>query len=318
MKMLPDDSQKAIEYAYSKKHIDKRIMKALREDSFVEDKVSKGVELLQEWLNQTYYNSKEKRLNNLRQANLELVVRVTFKVVAYCQTEELFTSVVGMLASAFNMNEKLDNIKTASEVLAVLCGTDVYDIIKPDRSESLVVKANFTLPKDLLESIERSYYLPPMLVPPRKYKNVNSSPYLTLDKDCLILGTGNSHTGDLCLEVLNKQNQVELQLNKEFLASCEELPPKDLKLNNFEDMKSYEIGIQNWMNFKAQSREVYAMMIFHGNRFYIPWKIDKRGRMYSLGYHITPQGYSYKKASIELANEETIEVPAEYRTTRTE
>lgn len=297
MKMIAEDAQRAVELSLGKKHIRKRIAKAIRENPDLEEMVQYGVSLLQEWLQGTYYQSKQKRLASLADANLELIVRETFQTVAFCQTPELFTSVVGMLSGALNFPEKIDNIRTAAEILAVLCNTDVYDIIKPSRDASLQVKANFPLPEALIDSILRSKYLPPMLCPPRKYRQNFASPYLTIDKDILVLGKGNGHTGDLCLDVLNIQNNIELRLDKDFLTALEEKAPKDPKAHN----------IQDWEQFFKQSREIYALILNHGGTCYLPNKVDKRGRMYSLGYHVATQGYSYKKAMLELANEEIVE-----------
>ena len=48
-------------------------------------------------------------------------------------------------------------------------------------------------------------------------------------------------------------------------------------------------------------------MVSQGNRFYLTHKVDKRGRIYAQGYHITTQGTAFKKAMIELAEPEFIE-----------
>lgn len=298
MKMLNVDSQRAIEFTYGRKHINSRITKAIKEDSYLMSKVEQGCELLKEWLESNFYESKNKRLEPLQLMDHESVVTTVFNIVAYCQTPELFTSVTGMLAATFNLEEKIENIKTAAEILAVLCNTDAYDILK-NNTGNLVIQCKFGLPQALIESIERSHYLPPMIFKPNRLKDNFTSPYLTLDKDCLILGRGNAHTGDLCLDVLNIQNSVELKLDYEFIQSLTETPPSEPDTDQ----------ILNWKTFLKQSKEVYDLIHFHGDEFFMPYKVDKRGRIYSLGYHINPQGYAYKKAMIELANPEFIEVP---------
>ena len=45
---------------------------------------------------------------------------------------------------------------------------------------------------------------------------------------------------------------------------------------------------------------------------FITHKFDKRGRIYSQGYHVHIQGTSYKKAILELHNKEMVEVPDGY------
>jgi DNA-directed RNA polymerase len=50
------------------------------------------------------------------------------------------------------------------------------------------------------------------------------------------------------------------------------------------------------------------LMFTAGNRFYMTHKYDKRGRTYSQGYHINPQGNDWNKAVIEFADKEVINV----------
>jgi len=40
--------------------------------------------------------------------------------------------------------------------------------------------------------------------------------------------------------------------------------------------------------------------------FYFMWKFDKRGRMYSSGYHINFQSTDYKKALLSFVKQEVI------------
>jgi DNA-directed RNA polymerase len=47
-------------------------------------------------------------------------------------------------------------------------------------------------------------------------------------------------------------------------------------------------------------------MVQCGNHFYLTHKVDKRGRIYACGYHINTQGTAFKKAQLELVNEEIV------------
>lgn len=310
MRMIVSDAQRAIEFSLGKKHISPRIDKSIRENPEIEAKVHEGVSLLHEWVNDSYYYSKNKRLEPFKSANLELLVRTTFNVVAYCLTPELFTSVAGMLSATLNLQEKKDNIQTAAEILAVLCQTDVYDITKASKNASIMIQSKIPLPDALIESVERSVYLPPMVCEPNYIRNNFDSPYLTLDKDCLVLGKGNAHTGDLCLDVLNKQNRVELRLCEEFINVMEEPIPEALTPLDFAtpaEIKDRQKAIDNWDQFQKETKELSALILNQGGTCFLPHKVDKRGRIYSLGYHITTQGTGYKKAMLELANAEIVE-----------
>ena len=92
-------------------------------------------------------------------------------------------------------------------------------------------------------------------------------------------------------------NKVALSLDTEFLSTVEEEPTFELDTQDKIDM---------WKTFKAQSYEFYKLMVRCGNEFYLTHKVDKRGRIYSSGYHITTQGTAFKKASIELSKKELV------------
>ena len=70
----------------------------------------------------------------------------------------------------------------------------------------------------------------------------------------------------------------------------------------------------NWMRYKRQSYYFYSLMANQGNKFYFGNKVDKRGRIYTQGYHINLQGTPFKKASLNFANKEQVTgVPDEFK-----
>lgn len=294
--MLPRDMQLSNEYRFSRKHIDRYIDKEIRDNPDMEAKVAQGVQLLEDWRNQTYYDSKNARLAQLEHIDLEHVVRRIFIQAAYCQIPELFTSVTAQLAAVLKFSDKADGILTIAEMVAIVCITDAYDIVKPTPASSLQVVSRIPLSEKLLTFVMNSCYLPPMVCEPETLTKNMQSAYLTHD-DSLILGKGNHHSGDICLDVLNRQNSTPLCLNTDFLSQVEEVPTFEIK-----DQSQQE----QWDRFKRQSHELYKLMVKQGNRFYITNKVDKRGRIYSQGYQITPQGTSYKKASVDFADKEPV------------
>ena len=81
--------------------------------------------------------------------------------------------------------------------------------------------------------------------------------------------------------MLNLMNAVPLKLNTEFLSTVEEEP-------TFE--RDTQAQIDLWSDFKKQSYSFYSLIVNQGNEFYLTHKVDKRGRIYSCGYHINTQG----------------------------
>jgi len=296
--------QEEIEKKFSRKQIDQKIREAILDNPVMVLKIEQGIQLIEDYRSKEYsYESKNQRVRQLAGLDLNQLVTDIFVGIAYCQPPELFTSVSAMLASRLKFDDKLEAIKTIAELIAVLCLTDAFDIIKEGRMGSLMVFSRIPLPEELIEFIEGSACLPPMICEPRDLRNNYDSGYLT-HKESLILGSGNHHEGDLCLDVLNTMNKVALKLDLEFLSQVEEEPTKALTTQD---------QIDNWKNFKKQSQRFYRLMVNYRNQFYLTHKVDKRGRIYCSGYHISSQGAPFKKAMLELVHEELVEVPDEYR-----
>lgn len=303
--MTPHDRQLAIEHTYSRKFIDTYIDKEIRDNPDMEAKVQQGVQLLETYRSHFYettrqgqvvpYESKNVRMAQIADLELEPLVRAIFVGVAYCQTPELFTSITAQLASRLDFDDRRDSILTVAEMTAVLCETDAFDILKPSPEASLLIQSLIPLSQQLLDYVVRSAYLPPMVCPPQEVTHNFESGYLT-HNDCLILGKKNGHDGDICLDVINKQNAIPLKLDLDFLCNVEEEPTFDL---------DGAPKIQNWSEFKQRSYEMYRLI--KDQTFYLTNKVDKRGRLYAQGYHITTQGAAFKKAMVEFADPEIVE-----------
>lgn len=290
--------QEMNEEHYNRKHIDAKIRKEIETNPEMRAKLAEGVGLVNTYINTHYsYASKNKRVEQLKGMDLNSLVMDCFVGVAYSLRPELFTSVTAQMAARLNFSDRTEAITTVAELLAVLCQTDAFDITKEHKMASLMVVSRIPLSDNLLEFIENSQYLPPMVCEPLPLVHNHSSGYLT-HNDSLILGSGNHHDGDITLDVLNTINKVAFKLDLEFLSKVEEEPT--FELDNQEK-------VDQWRRFKTQSYRFYSLMQQQGNRFYFNNKVDKRGRVYACGYHINPQGTSFKKAMLELAKEELVE-----------
>ncbi len=293
-------AQECNERRFSRKHIDGYIRDSITSNTVMIKKINQGITLInayiQKGINKGYYDSKNKRVCQLQGMSIETLVTDIFVGIAYFQREELFTSVTAQMASRLRFSDKLEAITTTAELVAILCQTDAFDINKPSKMASLCVKSMIPLEDKLIRYIEESRCLPPMVCEPLELKTNYQSGYLT-HNDSLILGSGNHHDGDLCLDVLNIMNRVQLSLDTQFLSKVEEEPTYDLDTQD---------KLDNWKMFKRHSYQMYSLIASQGNVMYMTHKVDKRGRIYDTGYHINPQGSSFKKAMVELANEEYI------------
>lgn len=323
--------QEEIEARYSKHHINRKIQEEIDGNPVMVDKITEGVERLKMWAAQDFGPRVKKAarvaalMNGKDDEALARMVRSIYVGIAYAYEPVLFTNITGQMADRLGLEDKKDNIQTIGEVLAVLCTTGVFALGKPAGRMSLHVQSCIPLSQETLEHIRGAEYLPPMVCNPLFLKNNYSSGYLTHD-DSLILGKGNHHDGDICLDVINLVNSVPLKLATDFLCVCEEDPnteftiekAKENKLKKGEAITDEEAQVivdkqvNQWKKFKWQSYEFYKLMA-GVKEFFLTHKVDKRGRLYAQGYHISTQGTSHKKASIELAQEEIVEgVPAEF------
>ena len=289
--------QEMNEERFNRKHIDAKIRAAIQADTTIMNKVRQGVGLVHEFMAGSYYESKNKRIEQIKDMNITELVLDMFIGVAYCLRPELFTSVSAQMAARLKLSDRKEAITTVAEILAVLCSTDAFDIFKEDRQASLKLVSRIELPELVVDFIENSQHLPPMVCEPLPLVHNYSSGYLT-HNDSLVLGTGNHHDGDLCLDVLNLMGKVALKLDLEFLSTVEEEPTFKLDTQD---------KLDQWNAFKKQSYMFYSLMAQQGNRFYLNHKVDKRGRIYAHGYHITTQGTAFKKAMLEFADEEIVE-----------
>lgn len=289
--------QEMNELRFNRKHIDSKIKKAIEDNPVTQNMVELGIQYIQEYLNGDYWESKNKRIEQVKDLDIPNLVMDLFTGIAYVTRPELFTAVTAQLASRLQFSDKTDAIATVAEMVAVLADTDAFDITKEHRFASLMLVSRIPLGDALLEFINNSEFLPPMVCEPLELTHNYSSGYLT-HNDSLILGSGNHHDGDICLDVLNTMNKVALKLDTKFLSTVEEEPTFALDTQD---------KIDNWNIFKEQSYEFYSLLVSQTNKFYFNHKVDKRGRIYCHGYHLNTQGTAFKKAMLELADEELVE-----------
>jgi hypothetical protein len=318
--MLQIVRQENIEQRFSRKLIDNKIRAEIAANPDMVQRMAAGVELVSNWCEATYYASKQMRVDQVKPLDHAQLVEDIFVGVCYYQNPTLFTSAAAQLAGRLGFDDKRAAMTTIAELLAVLCATDAFDIDKPSKMASLTVQSRIPLSDELIEFVNQSMYLPPMVCEPLELKSNYASGYLS-HKDSLILGSGNHHNGDICLDVLNTLNKVALKLDMQFLCNAPENPKEEFTLERvleshdksgryITEGEAKEIlakQIEGWEAFKKQSQKIYLMLHQNGNRMFLTNKVDKRGRIYAQGFHVNTQGASFKKAAVELANEELIQ-----------
>lgn len=283
--------QRNIEQAYSKEGVRKQIFNYINTSEFLnKENYEKSLKLYDDYFIKKYYDSKRDRINEFNEKySFDTIYYALYYCILTIKEPELFTSVVSKFAGMLDPLSR-DNVTTCAEVLGVLCATDIYDIFRLNHGGSFYVRNNHELPKKLQKHIAMASYLPPMVCKPKEIIHNKQSGYLTFDKS-VILGKRNHHNMDQCLDVLNIMANVPLTLNTQFLSKVEEEPQKPLDTQQKRTL---------WDTFKKQSYYVYRLLVRSGNKFYFNYRVDKRGRIYSSGYHVNPQGSSFKKAMLDF------------------
>ena len=278
---------RTVQLANEMKYSRHQINECLKEEVTLMPVVAKGVELLQEWLAVEYESHKQTRLNQVKNLDLESMVIEVLALVAYCTKPELLVSVAAQLAGLLGFADKPEAVLTTAEMLCVLADTDAFDVCRKTDKSSWLVVSKMVISQELLARAAKSNILPPMICKPMELTHNKMSGYLT-HNESVILGKGNHHEKEACLDVLNIQNSIQLSLNEDFLHAT---PMTDSSGD---------------MDFISVSVELMTLMLAQGNKFYLTNRYDKRGRIYSMGYHINTQGSKYQKACLELANKEHI------------
>lgn len=203
-------------------------------------------------------------------------------------------------------SDHMDAVRTASELIAVGAHADLYDVIAAKNSEtgSLMVKSRWSLDLSTEQYIADTMYLPPMLCPPQEIIDNNTSGHLNPAAESVILKAHNHHKYPTAIDVLNIANSVAFELDEFILDNYEEESSK--ALDTIEKVRNFQL-------LKTSSKRVYEMLKEAGNLFWFSWRFDKRGRLYSQGYHVNIQSTEYKKALISLARKEHVMIERSVR-----
>lgn len=314
-------TQQNIEEVFSKKSTRDYIFELLMAEPATLHMIGDGIDLITKWAQEpATYTSKQQRKDSVLCMDVQDIVEKIFIDVLLIKGTTTLATMASQLGQTLGFADTREGITLAAELLAVLLPVGLYSIAPIYAKGQYHVIPNLVLNNEQRLIAERGMYIPPSIDKPKKLKFNRDSGYATLKGQSLILGGAyKHHEGDLCLDVLNRQNRIPLCLNEEFL---ERLPEQRKK--TMEDIRDslIEKGKQgkelhdalrqeeyNWYIHCELSNMVYNLMLDAGNQFYVCNKVDMRGRVYSQGHHVNPMGASYKKAMVELSNKEKVNVP---------
>lgn len=304
--------QQKIEETFSKKFIIQKAVDDLLTCESIIAKLNKGVEILYSWFNEEHGIDKSLRLLALQQLDINELVEHTVALVAlHCAKPMKLVSIASMCIGHLKMADKVDAIQTMAEVIAMLSDTDLFDCKKT--KDGWAVLSRIGLDEEVLRYAYNAFYLPPMIIKPRTVRSNRDSGYITQRGESLILGYyENHHDDDICLDVLNTLNANEYEIDIDLISSLseewhrEKLSQEEYMELSHEEKLIYDMDKNTWNDYIQQGYKIQTLMLYHGNKFYLQNKVDKRGRIYTSGYHVNVQGSSFKKAMINLAKKEIV------------
>lgn len=193
---------------------------------------------------------------------------------------------------------------TASQEIANWLEILVNEGVLLHQGNRLVVK--FGLPEEFQRAVDTLQFPMPMAVEPLQVKENSETGYLTT-KGSLLLGNAH-HNNDINLEHINTQNKIKFTLNMDTVVNgINKWANLDAPKSD-ETTEKYESRCRAFTRFKERSEQLHDLVDAIDNEFYITNKYDSRGRCYSVGYLVNPQGHDFNKAIIEFNNKEIVEI----------
>jgi len=236
------------------------------------------VNALLKYVDGAYYESKLKRINEWNPDKGELfeLVMTLFRITL--EGEQTYQALIGMVVHKIDCKLELDRATCAADVIGICCNEKLLSMHR--QHAGYVIYTEFELDLEFPEI--------------DKHQILFDKPSLKTTNQ-LLGGRLKYHSEFTCLEHLNKMNQIALTLDTDLISMIKEEPPGELET---------EDQLEQWKAFVEESNTKYAQAA--GKKFYLEWSADLRGRCYSAGYYINPQGSSFKKAICQLAKKERL------------
>lgn len=274
--------QSTFEHTLHPYHISKDIQEYLL-DKYAIDSLTTS---LREYISQSYWDSKNERLQAINKDLTKVILNILTQTVLVASD---YVPLLAICSSVSFGLGKYHDIQTCADILWLINQTDLIliDIVGDTR----YIQSNMELSDELVNRLTLMCVLPPMLVKPRTLRHNKSCGYLTINKDSLILGDKeNYHDECISLDVLNTLNSQAYQLDLDICYKYE----KELTGNEL-------------AHDKAKEQFEYFRDVIQDKTIHFTHKVDKRGRVYSMGHGFNTQGSSYEKACINLKTKEFVE-----------
>lgn len=201
-------------------------------------------------------------------------------------------------------DDRIDAVLTGSLLLAAFKEIGLYKAkaSKDDEGmDTVIIIQTIAVSQDLRDRIRLTQYLPPMVIQPEVIKKASSA---------LVLGGRENYVGqELNLKTINKLQSVAWEINLplfKFLKDEMKVDENNPKRKTRAELDQEKQTKKQFIARQGETNKVINYLVGNGNKFWFKWTYDKRGRMYSAGYHINPQGNEYRKAMLNFSYKEKL------------
>lgn len=302
-------NQIMFEKLFHHSHLKSDIKSWISTNTQIQEQIDKTVDDINTMLSKEYWESRNTRMNILKSLDIkELVIDLLVLFYIHAQKDMPLSAVLALYPLP-NM-DKLQSIQTVGELIYYLFDNYLVDLSK--QGSTVFIKSSLEIKDKLINiRIKNRCVMPPMIQKPRRVKNNRHSGYLTIKSDSLILGhRENYHDNELCLDVINTQNQNSYKLDMDFINTFEKafhkeyLSTEEIEELSEEDRESYLIELDTFKTYQIQFKELVKHL--KHRPIYLLNKVDKRGRIYTQGFHFNTQGTSFEKGCISLSTLEKV------------
>ena len=243
-----------------------------------------AVDSLVVYASKTYgYESKNTRIREWNPDRFQCYNFVT-KVFMGCLLHPegmTYQAMIGYVSGQITCAKVLDRAKCAAECIALIYQNSLITITKIS-PVTMMITTEYALEEKIPE-LEK--HLPKFIKPG------------TIQSNSILGNRFKQHGDHTCNQHIDNMNTTRLCLETRLLGIGLE-QPKDV-LDSLEEQ-------QQWKMFTKRSEDMYRNTLNHGNNFYLKHAYDTRGRCYCEGYYINYQGSSFKKAIVQLADKEVV------------
>ena len=221
------------------------------------------------------YESKDTRLSKVEAALDDIPLWVLLSIASN-QSETLQTCSARL--GSFLEDETILAIKTGTEILSICDGLG-FQIERPiyGQGNTFMVHCHLDRLSEVLALQALEFYPMPEKVIPSYSK----------DSSRVLLG--------------HRENRHDREINMSVLSILSTVGYKLTPIAKEIEAKPEGVRDEDWTNYLEQCEIVKAEL---GSKpFYFKWAYDKRGRVYSRGYHIQIQANEYHKACLSFSKE---------------